>query len=90
MFALLLLAAGRQVSGWVSLPALVVCGSFYLALRIMSQKHVMRMATLPVGQQAVRIAAIKDARRATVGAQQQALLLEQRSLRSKQGRDDSA
>jgi hypothetical protein len=87
MFALLLTATGRGVSGWISLPALFVCGSLYVVSRIASQCHAVRMARLPVERQAARVAGIKEPHRVIVGAIQQTLPLEERPRRK--GGNDS-
>jgi hypothetical protein len=87
MFALLLIATGRGVSGWISLPALLVCGSLYVLSRIASQSHAVRTARLPVERQAARVAGIKGPHRVAVGAIQQTLPLEERPRRK--GGNDS-
>jgi hypothetical protein len=90
MFALLLVATRRGISGWTSLPAPVVCGSLYVVSRIAGQAYAVRMARLPVERQAARIAAIKEPHRARVGGIQQTLPLEERPRGSRPGGNEQA
>ena len=88
MFALLLIAAWREVNALVSLLGLGICCTLYLAPRMMNLRHAVTMARLQVDQQAARVASVKAPFRPASGGTQQSLPLERRSRLSGRNGDD--
>jgi hypothetical protein len=69
LFALVVFAVVYGASGWLIIPALLICCGAYDRRRSKAEAHAVRMAELPVREEEARIARIKDPYRPLTGEQ---------------------